>query len=105
MQSISAARRLDPMWCDARVNGYHVKDSAGAVTAGSYLEATAYSNTGAPQGLYVLKVEKPSTARSSGLHMKGRVVVAQDENYARYSKTRGKPGGHGQGLGFPPLCL
>ena len=68
----------------------------GAVTTGSYLEAKAYSNTGAFRGMYVLKVEKPSTARSSGLHMKGAVVVKgtvvgpQAGYYGWNSMTRGK---------------
>ena len=67
------------MWLDAKVNGEHVKDPARAVTASSYLEATAYSNTGASRGMYALRVEKPFTARSSGLHMEGTVVGAQDQ--------------------------
>ena len=92
------------MWFDARVNGDYVKDSAGAVTAGSYLEAMAYSITGASQDMYVLKVENLSTARSSGLYLEGTVVVAHDESHAWYPRTQGKSG-HGGGHGFPPVCL
>ena len=60
------------MWFDGTVNGKYVKDSASAVTADTYLEAKAYSSTGAAQGFYVFRAEKPFTARSSGMHMKGK---------------------------------
>ena len=91
------------MWFDGKVNGKHVKDSARAVTAGSYMEAKAYSNTGASRGLYVLKVEKPSRDSSSGLLMKGAVVGSHDGYYDWYWMARGKSGARAKDSGFH-LC-